>query len=110
MDLEPGSLDPLDHLEPFRPVWVDQNIDVARLEEKRSVPDPGETDLAVVNFRELRRRVIPGAFGEERRDQNLGEEVAFVPVPMGTQTHASRAFGGGAFLRFLTNNVSATFF
>ena len=34
MNLEPGLLQPLDHFEPFRPVRIDQDVDLMRLDQK----------------------------------------------------------------------------
>src|ERR1043166_2951066 len=110
MDLESRTLQSFDDLEPFRPVWIDQNVGVARLEQKRRVPDPGKADLAVLNFRKLRRGVSAGAFDEERRNEDLSEVIAFVPIAPGPQPHAGGAFCCRRFLRFLANNVAATLF
>ena len=45
VQLDAGMLDPLDDLQPFRPVRIDQDIDPLRLEQKRGMPDPGQADL-----------------------------------------------------------------
>jgi hypothetical protein len=47
---KPGRLRTLDDLEPHRPVRVDQHIHLLRLHEERSVPDPGDADLAFASF------------------------------------------------------------
>src|ERR1700676_733487 len=60
MDFEPRSLQALNHLEPLRPVWIDQYIDLVGLNQKRSVANPGNANLAFLEFREYRRRIITG--------------------------------------------------
>ena len=110
MDLEARLLEPLDHLQPLRPDRVDQDIDLVRLDQERSVPDPGDADFAFADFREMRAGVIAGALGEERGDQDLGEEVALVPVGARTQLDAGGAFVFRAVLRGLANDVPPAFF
>ena len=70
MNFKAGLLQALDHFQPLRPVWIDQHIDLVRLNQKRCVPDPGDADFALANFRKLRLRQIAGALREKRRNQN----------------------------------------
>ena len=93
MNLETGLLQALDHLQPLRPIRIDQDVDLMRLNQKRSVPDPGDADLAFSNFRKFRRRVIARALDEKRRNENAGEKIAFVPVGRGRSfTRVERLF------------------
>ena len=80
-----------------------------RLDEKRRVPDPGDSDFAFADFRELRPGVITGALREERRDQNFGEEIALVPICARDEPDAGGTFIFGAVPRGLANDVPPTF-
>ena len=68
MNFEAWLFQPLDHLEPFRPNRVDQDVDLVGLDEKRRVADPGNADFALSNFWELRSRGTARALDEKRRD------------------------------------------
>ena len=87
MNFESRLLQSLDHLEPFRPDRVDQNINFVRLDEERGVADPGNANLALTDFRKLRSCAPAGTLGEERWDQDAGEKIAFVPIRPRTQSH-----------------------
>ena len=80
MNFESGLLQSLNHLQPLRPNWVDQDIHLMRLDQERSVSDPGDADLSGSNQRELRERIITGTPRKKRRNQNFSEKIAFVPV------------------------------
>ena len=80
------------------------------LNEKRGVPDPGDTNLAFTNFGELWRRMIAGAFDEKRRDQDAGEKITLVPVGMRTQPHARGTFSGSTIPRRLSNDIPLALF
>src|SRR6476646_1439984 len=110
MDFEPRLLQTLDHFQPLRPDRVDQQIELVRLNEKRRVPDPGDADFALADFGKLRLRAIAGAFGKERRDQDLGEKVALMPVSLWTQLDAGGTFIFGTVLRGLANDIPPAFF
>ena len=64
LDFEAGPFQSFDDLEPFRPNRIDQDVDLVRLDEKRSVPDPGNADLAFADLRKLRRHVFAGSLHE----------------------------------------------
>ena len=72
--------------------------------------DPGNADLAFADFRKLRPGVIAGALGEERRDEDLGEKIALVPIGARDEPDSSRAFVFCAVLRGLANDVPPAFF
>ena len=110
MDLKAGLLQALDHFQPLRPNRIDQDIDLMRLNEEGGVPDPGDADLALADFRELRAGIIAGALGEERRDEDFGEEIAFMPIRTGTQFDPGGTFVFRAVLRGLANDVPPAFF
>src|SRR5215472_9087464 len=54
MNFEPRPFQSFDHLEPFRPDWVDQDVHLVGLDKKRRVSDPGDTDLAFADLRKFR--------------------------------------------------------
>src|SRR5436309_14616526 len=91
MDLEPRLLQPLDYFKPLRPNRVDQQIELVGLNQERRVSDPRNADFAFADFREMGTRAIARALGEERRDEDFGEEIAPVPVRTRNQANASRA-------------------
>ena len=72
--------------------------------------DPGDADLAFADFREQRPGVVAGALGEERRDEDFGEEIALVPIRARDQPDAGGTFIFGAVLRGLANDVPPAFF
>ena len=107
MNLEAWLFQSFDHLKPFRPDWVDQDIDFVSLNEKRGVPDPSDTNLAFADFRKLRRRVMARAFDEKRRDQDTGEKITLVPVGSRTQADARGTFRSGTIPARLANDISS---
>ena len=70
LNLKTGLLQAFDDFEPFRPVWVNEQIDLMRLHQKRRVSDPGDANFAWSNFRKLRLGMKSGPFRKERRDEN----------------------------------------
>ena len=64
MDFEARLFQSFDDLEPFRPNRIDQDVDLVRLDEKRSVAYPGNADLAFADLRKLRRHVFAGSLHE----------------------------------------------
>jgi hypothetical protein len=109
MNFKAGSLQSLDDLEPLRPDWIDQNIDFVRLNQKRSVPNPRDANFALADFRELRPRMITGALGEKRRDEDAGEKIALVPIRRRAQSHARRTLCSSAIPGRLANDIPPTF-
>ena len=110
MNFEARLFEPLYYLQPFRPDRIDQDIDFVRLNQKRSVADPGDADFTFANLREMRTHVIAGALGKKRGDQNRREEIAFVPVGARTQFDPGGALVLSSVLRGLANDVPAAFF
>ena len=91
MNFKSRLLEPLDYLQPKRPVGIDQDIDFVGLNQKRGVPDPGYTNFALANFGEMGLRVIAGTLRKKRRNQDAGKEIALVPVGPRAQTNARGA-------------------
>src|SRR5262245_44666797 len=90
MDFEARLLQTFDDLEPLRPNRVDQDVDLVCLDQKGSVTDPGDADLAFANLRKLRRHVFAGSLHEQRWNQNTGQEIALVPIRARPEPHAGR--------------------
>ena len=90
MDFEARPFQSFDDLEPFRPNRIDQDVHLVRLDEKRSMADPGNADLAFADLRKLRRHVFAGSLHEQRRNQNARQEIAFVPIGPRTQPDTGR--------------------
>ena len=67
---EARQLEPLDHLQPFRPNRINEHIDFVRLNQKRSVSDPSDADFAGGEFWEVRLRMKTSALNEKRGNKN----------------------------------------
>ena len=80
VNLDARVLDALDHLQPLRPIGVDQHAVLGCLDEKGRMPDPRNGDLPGLEFGKDRLDLFPMPFREERGDHHLGEEVALVPA------------------------------
>ena len=72
MQFDSRLLQPLDHLQPFRPVRIDQDIPIVRLNEKGSVPDPGDAKFTRPDFGKTRDCAFARPFGKKGRDEDLG--------------------------------------
>ena len=79
VQMQPRMPHALDHLQPLRPVRIDEQVLPLRLDQKRGVADPGDADFAVLQRRPLGFRMLAGAFREDRRQPHLGEEVSPMP-------------------------------
>src|SRR6266478_9551778 len=110
VNLEAGLLQPFYDLQPFRPVWIDQNVDLVCLNQKGRMTDPSETDLSGLDFWKNRRRELASAPNEERWNENFGQKIAPVPIRARTQLHPGGAFGLRTVSRHLANDVPAAFF
>ena len=80
MQFDSWLLQPLDHLQPFRPVRVDQDAAIVRLNEEGGVPDPGDAKFARPDFGKTRGCAFAGPFGKKRRDEDLGQKIPPMPV------------------------------
>lgn len=110
VNLEAGLFQPLYDLQPFRPVWIDENVDLVCLNQKGRMTDPGETDLSGLDFWKNRRHKLAGAPDKERWNKNFGQKIAPVPIRARTQLHPGGAFGLRTVSRRLTNDVPSAFF
>ena len=109
MNFETRLLQSLDHLEPLRPDRINQDINFVRLNQKRSVPDPGNAYFAFADFRKVRLRMIASALGEKRRNQDAGQKIALVPVGSWTQAHTRGTLGSRAIPGCLANDIPPAF-
>ena len=89
---QPGMADSLDDLEPLRPVRVDEQAVSSGLHEERRVPDPGDPDFTILQLRKSGSGVFARAFGEQGRDEHLGEKISFVPGALRLQANLRRGF------------------
>jgi hypothetical protein len=79
MQFDSRLLQPLDHLQPFRPVRIDQDIVIVRLNEKGSVPDPGDAKFTGPDFGKTRDCAFARPFGKEGGDEDLGQKIPPMP-------------------------------
>jgi len=80
MQLDSRLLQPLDHLQPFRPIRIDQDIAIVCLNEKGGVPDPGDAKFIRPDFGKTRDGAFAGAFGKKGGDKDLGQKISPMPV------------------------------
>jgi len=90
LDFEARPFQSFDDLEPFRPNRIDQDVDLVRLDEKRSVADPRNAYLTFADLRKLRRHVFAGSLHEQRWNQNAGQKITFMPIGPRTQPDTGR--------------------
>ena len=93
VNVKSGFLESFDHAEPHRPDRVDQDVGVMRLNQERRVTDPGDANLAGLNFWKERPRARARTSRKERRDPDAGDEIAFGPGAARTQLDSLRFFG-----------------
>ena len=79
------------------------------LDKERRVADPGDADLAGLNFREDRRHEIARALNEERGNDDLGEVISFVPIRPRPQLYPSGTLILGAVFGRLADDVPSAF-
>ena len=72
--------------------------------------DPRDTDLALADLGKVRPNMVPRTLRKERRDQDLGEEIALVPVRFRAEAHSSGGFVLGAVLSRLADHIPPAFF
>ena len=72
--------------------------------------DPGDTDLALADLGKMRPNMVPRTLRKERRDEDLGEEIALVPVCFRAQPDSSGAFVFRAVLSRLADHIPPAFF
>ena len=80
MQLDARLFQQLDHLQPFRPVRIDQNIAIVCLNEKGGVADPSNAQFARPDLGKTRDGAFTGAFGKKGRDEDLGQKIPPMPV------------------------------
>ena len=84
---EPGVLHALDHLQPLRPVRVDEHTEPLRLEQEGRVADPRHRNLALAHFGKRRTFIAAVAPGEDRGNEHLGQKVAPLPAVLRLEAH-----------------------
>src|SRR4029077_422271 len=68
------------------------------------MPDPGDANLARLHFRKQWARWCAGAFREQRRNPNAGDEISLSPIAARPQFDPGRFFRAG--VRRLANYFS----
>jgi len=65
-----------DHLQPFRPVRIDQDIAIVRLNEKGGVPDPGDANFTGPDFGKTRGCAVwPDRLIKKGRNEDLAKKI-----------------------------------
>ena len=78
-ELDPGMLDALNDLEPFRPIGIDEHAVLGSLNEKGGVPDPSDANLAGRKFGKDRLDLASLTFRKEGRNNDFRKKISFVP-------------------------------
>ena len=79
-DSQAGALDAFEKKKPVRKVRINQHVQVRELDQKRSVPDPGNGNLSLRELRESRELVLSTAAREQRFPDQLAKEGARVEM------------------------------
>src|SRR5204863_7151224 len=80
MQFDSRLFQPLDHLQPFRPVRIDQDIAIVGLNEKGGVPDPGDAKFTRPDFGKTRGCTLARPSGKKGRNEDLGQKIPPMPV------------------------------
>ena len=48
LDFHAGALDAFEEEQPVGKVWIDEDVEISELNQKRGVADPGDSDFAVI--------------------------------------------------------------
>ena len=81
-----------------------------RLDEKRSVTDPGDTDLSGAQHGKFGGRVITGAFGEKSWNEDAGQVIALMPIRARPEIYPRRFFVPRSIFWRLTDYIPSTLF
>jgi hypothetical protein len=90
MNMKARFFEPLDNAQPHRPDRIDQDVGFVRLNQKRSVPNPGDANLAGLYFGKQRAGARAGTFREQRWDPNAGDEIALGPIAARAEFYSRR--------------------
>lgn len=82
-DFAPSPLEALHEENPIPKVGIDQQIQVGELTKKRSVPDPGDCDLALDQRRKVRAMAMSAAGGEPPLPDHFVKERARIEMLAG---------------------------
>jgi hypothetical protein len=83
---EAGMAEAADHQQPVSPVGVDQNVAVGPLNQEGGVTDPGDADLAVLQFGKKGCWAVAMAplAGKKGGEEHIGDKtVRLLPAGMG---------------------------
>jgi hypothetical protein len=78
--LDAGVLEAFEEKKPVRKIRIHQRIEIVKLHEEGSVPDPGQCDFAFLQCGKLRLAVHAGALGDQGLPDHLMEKGARVEM------------------------------
>ena len=84
-DLQSGSFDALQEEQPVGKVRIDQHVQIRELDQKRRMPDPGDGDLAVIQFGKGRAFMLAGAAGQEGFPDHFLKKSTRIEMLRGSQ-------------------------
>jgi len=94
-DAQAGAFDAFEEEEPVGEIGVNQDVQVGELDQKRGMADPGEGDLAAVEFWKLGLFMLAGARGEKGLPDHFAEKSAWI-----------EGFGGGEIFKGLGQGLA----
>src|SRR5690349_6931501 len=80
LDPHPRSLDTFEKKKPVGEVWIDQHIEIVKLNQKRGVPNPCHRDLAIAQFGKCRLLMLSGAPRQKGFPNHLMEKGPWVEM------------------------------
>jgi len=78
-EFDPGMLDPLDHLEPSRPIGINEHAVLGSLNEKGGVSNPRHANFPRRKLGKYRLDPMSMTPGKQGGNDDLGKKVPFVP-------------------------------
>lgn len=91
-ELDPGMLDALNDLEPFRPIGIDEHAVLGSLNEKGGVSDPSDANLAGRKFGKDRLDLVSLTFRKEGRNNDFRKKISFMPPIAKAHVHVVLRF------------------
>src|SRR5262249_9955134 len=79
-DAQPRALDSFQQKNPVREVGINQNVQIIKLSKKRSMPNPGERDLAVIKCWKFWLATFARALCQQGLPNHLAKERSWIEM------------------------------
>src|SRR5882757_3840904 len=80
-----GALDPLEQKKPVREIWINEDIEVAELNEERSMANPSQGDVTFGQLGKHRAAVLAGSARQPRLPDHFIEKRLRIEMIAGRQ-------------------------